>query len=275
MSIENEKVEFDFIKEIKRTIVIKPAMSPELIKNLKFSAFLLIGGLALGSGIGLTNGYMQGYKVDRESHAHIAELQAKNDELRKSKKFEIDSVISAKQAQFAADEKRKQEAELSSLNIEKEKAAYKTLLNNKEDLITNYENQLVIYDKAYSDAVKGVKQGSISLDDLDNIRGYYQEYKKNIHEYITFINDTSSSFASFHNLNEENKKILNEELVLYQSGGLHRNSDLSNLLISKFTDDKDAEVTNKNLANQRNTARNEIIDDLNNTNTTTKLKKLK
>lgn len=136
-----------------------------------------------------------------------------------------------------------------------------------------------IYDKAYQDNVQAVKTGLISLDDLSGIREYYQAYKKDIHAWIKFINESTSSFEVFTNLDDDSKKSLDEELSKYQSGDLNRSSDLETMLLQQISDSSnDAEDDNK-IATLRKNARNKVIDDLadviKNDNSTTKTKKLK
>lgn len=246
------EVDFNFNKKTEQKIELKPLIAESNKKRLKFISFLIIGGLSVGIGLGVTNNLMKGYTIEKNAKANMEEIKfkidLKNDQIRKNKENEV--LIKANE------EKKFQEEKLSLLN---DKEQYNILLKNKEDMIKNYELQLNIYNKAYQNSVQAVKDGLISLSDLREIRALHQDYKKNITEWMNYVNNSTVSFEIFHMLSEENKLELKQELLSYQSGSLKRSPDLENNLIDKLGND---EKNNIELQRLRNSSRNKMIDDL-------------
>lgn len=250
MEKEVSKAIFDFSKhekKIEHQIEKKPLFNEARLKNIKTASFIFLGcisiGVGLGAGIGLTNGFVEGYKISQEIEAQ--DVIKKNDHLKK-------------------------------IAIENDKEIYRILFKNRDDIIRNYEEQVIIYDKSYQKVVKAVKDGVIGLQDLIKIRELYISYKSNIHERINYVSDKGRSFEIFNNLDLEGKEYLKHELLNYQNGSLHRNSDLENLLLSTFSKNSS---DNENEAIIRENIKNKMIDDmadiLNNENITTKTKKIK
>lgn len=249
MEKEIEKRDFNFNEKLHNLVEVKePFFTSNKLKNLKFTAFLIIGGLSIGVGLGLTTGVVQGYKITQESDARMNEIKFKSE----FKESELKKIESAK------------------IELQSEHAIYDLWVNNKENLISNYESQLLIYDEPYKNIMTAVTKGLLNLKDVDEVRSHYQGYKININEYIEFVNKFTVSFDSYHNLNDIDKKFINEELNNYKSGSLHRSSELEEMLLKKLPDSDDYE---------RKNIRNKMINDLayimNNNNTTTKIKKLK
>ena len=153
------------------------------------------------------------------------------------------------------------------------------MIKDSQGWIKSLDEYLTIYDKAYQGAVKGVNYGLISLDDLTNIRDLYQDYKKNIHEWINYVNDATSSFSHYQNFSDEMKNELKNELVSYQNGDLKRSSELESELINTISNDSNDDEEDTALINKRKMARNQMIDDLakvmSNDNVATTTKKLK
>lgn len=271
------QVDFDFKRKIDHEIESKPKISENMKKTIKYGAFIVIGAVALGMGIGMGNNITQGYKIKQQAQGNVIEIQAKNEEIRKNQQKSLE--LESKKAY-----QKKVEEINNQLKIEKdkaltlqEKARYEIWVKNREDIIQNYHAQLNIYDKAYQNCVDGVKKGLMSLDDLTEVRTLYQDYKQDINAWTNFVEENTISYDVYHNLNEERKKLLKEELLNYQSGSLKRASNLEEIFIKKFNrkpNDKDEE---KNKI--RNSARNNMIDDLadmiKNDNVTTVTKKLK
>lgn len=271
------QVDFDFKRKIDHEIESKPKISENMKKTIKYGAFIVIGAVALGMGIGMGNNITQGYKIKQQAQGNVIEIQAKNEEIRKSQQKSLE--LESKKAY-----QKKVEEINNQLKIEKdkaltlqEKARYEIWVKNREDIIQNYHAQLNIYDKAYQNCVDGVKKGLMSLDDLTEVRTLYQDYKQDINAWTNFVEENTISYDVYHNLNEERKKLLKEELLNYQSGSLKRASNLEEIFIKKFNrkpNDKDEE---KNKI--RHSARNNMIDDLadmiKNDNVTTVTKKLK
>lgn len=280
MENQVEHKDFDFNnKKIEHVLEKKPVMTEEKKKTFKLASFILIGAVGIGVGFGAVTNFSKNYLIEKEKSAKIEEIEAKNEELRKNAKHEVAMKKQALEDEFEVKEQQKKKALEEKVALEQEKADYDILIKNKDNLISNYEAQLTIYDKAYQKNVQAVKDGLMSLDDLTEVRGHYQQYKDDIHGYIKFIRDISLSFEAYTIQTTENKEALAEELKLYQSGGLHRNSDLENVMLSHVGDDSQDDEDNENLANLRKNTRNNIIDDIadivKNDNITTKTKKLK
>lgn len=273
------EVEFDFSKRKEIEDGQKPKFTEKTKKNVKFIAFLLIGSIGFGSGYHLTTGFVQGYLSDKIVENNISIEKSKSDNILQQKKNEYNLELQKKKdAQNAIDEEKQRRINEQD-QLLTDKSNYNLLVKNKDDLIRNYESQLTIYDKAYQDAVKNVKDGLISLDDLTSIRDLYQEYKKSIHESINNIHNNTISFSHYQNLDDDSKKELNDELIKYQNGDLNRFSDLENQLINTVGDNSNDDEDNVGLSKRRNTAKNQMIDDLakvmSNDNVTTTTKKLK
>lgn len=277
MENELDTSEFDFNKKLQTPIISEESkLTPNALKNIKFAAFLMLGGLAIGGGLNITNGWMDGYKVTQESNARIKEIITKNEQIVKLKREEINLVVTKAQKEAETKAAQIKAVENSKIKLDIDKKEYGIWLANKDDMIHNYENQLLIYDQAYQITMRGVKEGVLGLDKLATVREFYQAYKKDINEYIVYINDTTVSFDHYHSLNEENRKFIKNEMLKYQSGDLNRNSDLETLLLNNFSkNDNDK----KDTADLRNKMRNDMIDALadlmNNNHENTKTKKLK
>lgn len=277
MENELDTSEFDFNKKLQTPIISEePKLTPNALKNIKFAAFLMLGGLAIGGGLNITNGWMDGYKVTQESNARIKEIITKNEQIVKLKREEINLVLSKAQKENEAKLSQLKKVEDNKIKLEIEQNNYNIWIKNKDDMIHNYENQLTIYDKVYQSVLIGVKEGVLTLDDLANVRELYQGYKKTIYQYIGYINETTISFDYYKTLNEENKNFIKEETLKYQTGSLSRNADLEAMLMKIFNpNDNDK----KDKAILRNKMRNNMIDDLadimNNNTENTKTKKLK
>jgi hypothetical protein len=276
MEKELEKDTFDFTKKLEKSIDDRYERNNTILKKVRFVAFLALGGLSVGAGFGMTNGAVEVYKISQESKIRLAEIQAKNHELLKAKKIEVDAQAYAKQVEADAKEAQIKKAQDKQLALENDKRDYDVWLKNKDSVLANYESQVNIYDKTYQNVMQGVRTGVLGLDNLGNVRQLYQDYKRSIFKSIQFIEQSTSSFENFRNLNEENRKLLNEEIIDYQNGSLHRNSDLENMFIAVMDPNSN---DNEKIAKLRKDLRNQIIDDLadvmNNNNETTKVKKLK
>lgn len=274
-----KEVEFDFSKRKDLESNIEPKITEKTKKRMKMAAFLLIGSMSLGVGYNLTTGLMKGYLIEKEANAKVLVEKTKTEEILKQKQNEYNLDLQKKKdAQNAIeDEKQRRINEQEILNVDKNN--FNLLLKNKDSLIKNYELQLTIYDKAYQGAVKGVNYGLISLDDLTNIRDLYQDYKKNIHEWINYVNDATSSFSHYQNFSDEMKNELKNELVSYQNGDLKRSTQLESELINTISNDTNDNEEDTALINKRKMARNQMIDDLakvmSNDNIATTTKKLK
>lgn len=279
MEAEVEQKDFDFSKKVETIIEKKIYMTQGVMKKIKLASFLAIAGLSVGAGLGLTNALMKSILVTHQENSNISVIQAQNEEVRKNKLFEQNLIAKNKQDEIQSKINEKQALEKEKIALAESKLEYGVLMKNKEDILNNYELQLGIYDKAYQNSVQGVKSGLMSLDDLTEIRSLYQAYKKDIHAYITFIHDTTTSFETFNNLTEENKVALREELSKYQSGYLNRSADLESAFVQKIGDSSSDEEDNLKFTTLRTTARNKMIDDLadmvKNDNMTTKTKRLK
>jgi len=274
---EFEKVEekFNFTKKLEKEIDNK-FFNANLKKKAQFVAFITLGCVTIGFSMGIAQSLGSGYLVNAKKNANIEELQAKSEEVRKNKQFEIDSKRLEIQKDEQDKENKKKQNEVEKLNIQQEKATFNLLLKNKVDMISNYESQLNIYDIPYKESVAAVKNGLLGLDELNEIRALYQSYRDDIHKYIRFVNEATSSFEFYHNLTDENKNYLNEELIKYQSGGLNRNNDLENALLAKISGEHNDSAEREKA---RRIARDKMIDDLadvmKNDNSTTTVKKLK
>lgn len=272
--------EFDFRRKEEQQIEVEknPKISILIKKRLKFAAFLIVGGIAIGVSLGITNNLMKGYLINKQAESNAFEIQTKNEELRKNKEHEINLKENARLNELKDKQLKINEAEQEKLSIEQDKEEYNVLLKNKDDMIKNYQSQLGIYDKAYKEAVQGVKDGLLSLEQLTEIRDNYQQYKKNINGFVKFINDTTVSFNIFHNLDEDSRKSIDEELEDYQSGSINRNMELENALL-KIGDDSNDDEEDTKLETLRTNAKNNMIDDISdiikNDNVTTVTKKLK
>lgn len=272
--------EFDFRRKEEQQIEVEknPKISILIKKRLKFAAFLIVGGIAIGVSLGITNNLMKGYLINKQAESNAFEIQTKNEELRKNKEHEINLKENARLNELKNKQLKINEAEQEKLSIEQDKEEYNVLLKNKDDMIKNYQSQLGIYDKAYKEAVQGVKDGLLSLEQLTEIRDNYQQYKKNINGFVKFINDTTVSFNIFHNLDEDSRKSIDEELEDYQSGSINRNMELENALL-KIGDDSNDDEEDTKLETLRTNAKNNMIDDISdiikNDNVTTVTKKLK
>lgn len=272
--------EFDFRRKEEQQIEVEknPKISILIKKRLKFAAFLIVGGIAIGVSLGITNNLMKGYLINKQAESNAFEIQTKNEELRKNKEHEINLKENTRLNELKDKQLKINEAEQEKLSIEQDKEEYNVLLKNKDDMIKNYQSQLGIYDKAYKEAVQGVKDGLLSLEQLTEIRDNYQQYKKNINGFVKFINDTTVSFNIFHNLDEDSRKSINEELEDYQSGSINRDMELENALL-KIGDDSNDDEEDTKLETLRTNAKNNMIDDISdiikNDNVTTVTKKLK
>lgn len=272
--------DFDFSRKQVQPSEIekKPKISPGMAKGLKYSSFIIMGCVAIGVSFGLTNSLLTGYLIDKQAKSNTVQIQAKNEELRKNRQFELVLQNKAKQDEINAKEEKINALENEKLSVAQDKVDYNIYLKNKDGMIKNYESQLGMYDKAYQESVKGVKNGLLSLDDLTEVRNNYQEYKKTIHNLIKFINDATVSFEVFHNLTEDSRKGLDEELTDYQAGSINRNAELENALL-KIADDSNDNEEDEKLAIARNNAKSSMIDDLadvmNNNSEITLVKKLK
>lgn len=262
------EVDFDFNKKTEQEIEVKPLVSETNRKRLKFLSFLIISGLSVGIGIGVTNNLMKGYAIDKKSKAHMEEIELTNVQIRQNKQNEV---------LMKENEQKRIKEEKLALLIDKDE--YNVWVKNREDVIKNYESQLNLYNKAYQNSVQAVKDGLISLDDLNEIRTLYQDHKKNITEWINYINSSTISFEAFHILGEENKVEIKGELVSYQAGSLRRSPDLESALINTVSNAENDDEDNIKLQKLRTASRNKMIDDLadimENNNQTTTHKKLK
>jgi len=274
-----KEVEFDFSKRKDLESNIDPKITEKTKKRIKMAAFLLIGSMSLGVGYNLTTGLMKGYLIEKEANAKVLVEKTRTEEILKQKQNEYNLELQKKKdAQNAIEEEKQRHInEQEILNVDKNN--FNLLLKNRDSLIKNYELQLNIYDKAYQGAVKGVNYGLISLDDLTNIRDLYQDYKKNIHEWINYVNDATSSFSHYQNFSDEMKNELKNELVSYQNGDLKRSTQLESELINTISNDSNDDEEDTALINKRKMARNQMIDDLakvmSNDNVATTTKKLK
>lgn len=274
-----KEVEFDFSKRKDLESNIDPKITEKTKKRIKMAAFLLIGSMSLGVGYNLTTGLMKGYLIEKEANAKVLVEKTRTEEILKQKQNEYNLELQKKKdAQNAIEEEKQRHInEQEILNVDKNN--FNLLLKNRDSLIKNYELQLNIYDKAYQGAVKGVNYGLISLDDLTNIRDLYQDYKKNIHEWINYVNDATSSFSHYQNFSDEMKNELKNELVSYQNGDLKRSTQLESELINTISNDTNDNEEDTALINKRKMARNQMIDDLakvmSNDNIATTTKKLK
>lgn len=274
MENEIDKLNFNFNEKIK--FETKPKVSKSMMKKIQITAFLMIGGLSVGIGLGITNGIVEGYKVSKESDAQINIIKTKNNEILRMKKAEVELLTKAKEAEIELHQNQKNKEAEENLRIDQNKKAYQVWTANKEDIIANYENQLNIYDNAYQDMIYAVDNGLIGLEDLSVVRGHYQNYKREIHKIIRFINRATNSFDQFVVLNEENREYLNSQLIAYQNGDLNRSSELEQEFFRRMGEEtQDTAAGAKN----RQNLKSKIIDDLtvvmNNNTSTTKIKKLK
>lgn len=277
--MEREIVEeFDFRKKEIQEIEKKPKITVSLLKKMKFISFLIIGGLSIGAGLGVSNTLMQGYIVNKHVQGNVAEIVAKNEEFRKNAYYEFQLKKTAAENIITIKENSIQEAKQQGLLMQEDKYQYNILSQNSRDMIKNYESQIGLYDKAYQSAVKNVKTGLISLDDLNEIRELYQSYKKEINESINFFSKATVNFDTYHNVSEEDKKALTEELISYQSGGLNKSVDLESALVQKISDNSDDEEDDQ-LTKNRVIAKNNMIqaisDIMRNDTAVTVSKKLK
>lgn len=280
MENQVEHKDFDFNNQnIEHVLEQKPKITEERKKKFKAAAFLLIGVLGIGMGFGAMNNFGKAYLIAQEKDAKVAEIVAQNEQIRKNQLNEVAAKKQALQNEVNIKEQQKKKALEEKVALEQEKVDYAVLIQNKDSLIANYEAQLSIYDKPYQKNVQAVKDGLISLDSLTDVRNNYQQYKDDIHAYIKFIRDISLSFDVYSQQDDDAKKSLAEELRLYQSGGLHRSTDLENALLNHVGDDSNDDEDDQKIANLRKNTRNNIIDDLadivRNDNVTTKTKKLK
>lgn len=277
MEQQSEKSVFDFTRKIESVIEDTTIKTNTFAKSLKFASFLAIGGLSIGIGLGLTNGFMESHKIEKISEAKIAEMQAKAEQSHKEKKLAVDREIYAKEQALSLKAKQQETEAAEKIKIEKDRYAYDRFMQNKEDIISNYEGQLNIYDKAYQNIVKGVSVGVLGLDALVNVRGHYQEYRKDINNWINFVERTTTSFEKFRSLDEEDREFLRRAITDYQNGNLNRRTELEDLMMSVLgSTENDKKEKIKAL---RNELRNQMIDDLaaimNNNTSLTTTKKLK
>lgn len=275
MEKEFENKNFDFNKK-EIFITNQNKLNSEKIKRkIIFIAFFTLGSLTVGAGIAATNALTDSYLIEKRKNAEIDLIKIKNEESRKNELFQLELNKQTLKNEIDINEYQEKKIKNEQVNIEKEKNTYDIWIKNKSDIIANYQAQLNIYDKAYQHSVQAVKTGLIGLDDLKEIRVSYQEYRNNINNIITFISNSTISFDVYFNLEQDNKKTLDNELIKYQSGGLNRNITLESILMQKVSNKGD----NDKLATLRNSTRNKMIDELadiiSNDNVTTKSKILK
>lgn len=280
MENQVEHKDFDFNnKKIEHVLERKPKITEEKKKKFKLTAFLFVGAVGIGIGFGAITNFSKNYLIEKEKSVKIAEIQAHNEEIRKNQLHEVAAKKKLLQDEIEVKEQQKKTELDQKVELDKEKADYAVLMNNKDSLISNYEQQLTIYDKPYQKNIQAVKDGLMSLDDITDVRSHYQQYKDDIHTYIKFIHDISVSFEIYTTRTDENKQALAEELKMYQSGGLHRSVNLENALLNHISDTSQDDEDDEKIDNLRKQTKNSIIDDLadiiNNDNITTKTKKLK
>lgn len=260
MEQQSEKSMFDFTKKIEDIIDDSSPRSNKLLRNAKFASFLAITGLSIGLGLGLANGFVEVYKIKKTGEVKIAEMHAKSEQLLKSKKVEIDAQIYARESEQKFKAAQAQKIQDEKIALENDKYAYDLLINNKDNIISNYESQLKIYDNAYQRIVEGVDVGVLGLDDLAEVRGYYQQYRNDINNWINFIERTTTSFEKFRSLKKEDREFLTTARINYQNGNLNRNTDLEDIMIEKISNtDNDS---NEKIKDLRKELRDQIIDDL-------------
>jgi hypothetical protein len=273
MQTEKENFSFDFTKKIEK--VIEEQTSGTLAKKIKFASFLVLGGISIGIGLGVTNGLMDAHIVTRTSEAKIAEMKATNEQLLKAKNLEVDASAYAKKVERESKENIDKKSQEQQLSIDRDRQTYDLWIKNKEDIIANYEAQLDMYDPVYKNMLKAVDMGIGGLEQLSEVRGYYQKHKKETADIINYIQRNITTFENFRSLDEENRKFLNEKLVEYQVGSLNRSGELEDNLMKHINRERD-DVKKEAI---RNEIRNDMITNLaqvmSHENVVTKTKKLK
>lgn len=93
--VEHEDFDFNKNKKIENILEKRVIFSENMKKRAKYLAFLVLGGVAVGAGMGIVNTFSHSYLIDKQKNAEIEVIQVKNEELRKN---ELNQVEAKKQA---------------------------------------------------------------------------------------------------------------------------------------------------------------------------------